>query len=536
MILRIEDEFSRDEKLPSEAARVESGAGDEAVRQDALLTGLLKPVEDVSDTDTDNSSGGDYCIIDADSSGDPKMFNSPVRGCWHHNWEDCEDDSAERGSNGVSGAKLLDSPNGNAVFMLPSSNCDIISDVAADGTSILPDCTQPSLNEPEQCSGLPHSPQQAANSCAKETASNLESSDVRDAPPLCRGEKWQQSFSCNLVLGMDHRASECVLSDKKLYIFGCYTNKYGHKKKIAESRSQCSQIHRTAPEDTPKKYDVSVEIANRSDLESALVSAMVRLLGFETGPSGRDDVMIPFRDVMGVHRRRYLLAHKAVELFLISGRSLFLAFQTTELRNSFCAELLKKCPHIASLDICVSVESSDDIFLTTPLGMTPLAAYWYHRQNQLARSPLTGAGILSASGATVPLHVASLQGATDRWVRGLMSNFEYIMTLNTYSGRSYNDWAQYPVFPWVLKDYTSDTLDLNDVSVFRDLSKPMGALHEVREKEARNKYELLQHQASRTGKNLSDDEMEEDMTQPISPFHYGTHYSSTAAVLHFMVR
>lgn len=31
------------------------------------------------------------------------------------------------------------------------------------------------------------------------------------------------------------------------------------------------------------------------------------------------------------------------------------------------------------------------------------------------------------------------------------------------------------VFPWVLADYTSEALDLNDPASFRDLSKPVGA-------------------------------------------------------------
>jgi hypothetical protein len=35
--------------------------------------------------------------------------------------------------------------------------------------------------------------------------------------------------------------------------------------------------------------------------------------------------------------------------------------------------------------------------------------------------------------------------------------------------------TQYPVFPWVLADYTSEELDLTRPEVFRDLSKPMGA-------------------------------------------------------------
>lgn len=45
---------------------------------------------------------------------------------------------------------------------------------------------------------------------------------------------------------------------------------------------------------------------------------------------------------------------------------------------------------------------------------------------------------------------------TQRWVRGEISNFQYLMHLNTLAGRSYNDLSQYPVFPWVLADYDAE--------------------------------------------------------------------------------
>ena len=48
------------------------------------------------------------------------------------------------------------------------------------------------------------------------------------------------------------------------------------------------------------------------------------------------------------------------------------------------------------------------------------------------------------------------------------------------AGRTYNDLNQYPVFPWVLADYQSEVLDLNSPATFRDLSKPVGALHPKR--------------------------------------------------------
>ena len=42
---------------------------------------------------------------------------------------------------------------------------------------------------------------------------------------------------------------------------------------------------------------------------------------------------------------------------------------------------------------------------------------------------------------------------TEKWKNGLIGNFEYIMFLNHISNRSVLNPAQYPVFPWVLKNY-----------------------------------------------------------------------------------
>ncbi|KAL7977800.1 hypothetical protein Chor_010752 [Crotalus horridus] len=88
-----------------------------------------------------------------------------------------------------------------------------------------------------------------------------------------------------------------------------------------------------------------------------------------------------------------------------------------------------------------------------------------------------------------------------KWVYREISNFEYLIQLNTIAGRTYNDLSQYPVFPWILQDYLSETLDLNNPAVFRDL------------------YESF-----------------EDPTGMIDKFHYGTHYSNAAGVMHYLIR
>jgi hypothetical protein len=40
--------------------------------------------------------------------------------------------------------------------------------------------------------------------------------------------------------------------------------------------------------------------------------------------------------------------------------------------------------------------------------------------------------------------------STDLWKKRKLSNFDYLMALNRMAGRTFNDIAQYPVFPWIL--------------------------------------------------------------------------------------
>lgn len=48
------------------------------------------------------------------------------------------------------------------------------------------------------------------------------------------------------------------------------------------------------------------------------------------------------------------------------------------------------------------------------------------------------------------------------------------MWLNIYGGRSFNDLTQYPVFPWIITNYKTDSLiQKND---YRNLGIPMGMM------------------------------------------------------------
>lgn len=123
----------------------------------------------------------------------------------------------------------------------------------------------------------------------------------------------------------------------------------------------------------------------------------------------------------------------------------------------------------------------------------------------------------------------SQENMLQKWRYGSISNYEYLMYLNNIADRSFNDLTQYPVFPWVLKDYTSESLDLTNPDSFRDLSKPIGALS--LERLARLKQRCKEMNAATTGFT------KEENTKPEQPvFLYGSHYSTPAFVSFYLVR
>ncbi|CAL5381631.1 unnamed protein product [Camellia sinensis] len=173
-----------------------------------------------------------------------------------------------------------------------------------------------------------------------------------------------------------------------------------------------------------------------------------------------------------IYSRRYLLRRSSLELFMVDRSNYFFDFGSTEgRRNAYRAIVHARPPHL------------NNIYLAT------------QRPDQLLKRTQL----------------------MERWARWEISNFEYLMQLNTLAGRSYNDITQYPVFPWILSDYCSRSLDLENPSSYRDLSKPIGALNADRLKKFQERYSSF------------DD--------PVIPkFHYGSHYSSAGTVLYYLVR
>jgi len=108
-------------------------------------------------------------------------------------------------------------------------------------------------------------------------------------------------------------------------------------------------------------------------------------------------------------------------------------------------------------------------------------------------------------------------GAQRLWMRRQLSTLSYLSMVNSAGSRTPCDLSQYPVLPWTLPCAADDPGDATEPKQVRDLSKPIGATNPQRAEEIAMRYaEWL------------DDET--------PPFHHGTHYSSSAVVMYFLVR
>ena len=179
------------------------------------------------------------------------------------------------------------------------------------------------------------------------------------------------------------------------------------------------------------------------------------------------------QDLSGVYKKQVVDTRTGLELVLTTGESVLLNFFKEEERESFCGKLLRLRDKLC--------KDRPDILFD---------------------------GAKSVEKA----------GFTEAWCSHSMSTMDYLLALNMLSSRSFGNSSQYPVFPWILKDYTSDKLSTNSEEVYRDLTKSVGMIGDP-DRAATFRQRILQ----------------EDITG-IGHFNYGSHYSSPGIVLQFNVR
>ncbi|CAN6454099.1 unnamed protein product [Victoria cruziana] len=201
---------------------------------------------------------------------------------------------------------------------------------------------------------------------------------------------------------------------------------------------QCEAIEKQKPQEDLVNVDPEKVCSGTTDGMSSLHKSLLHKLPDKIKRHHRWNLC----KIKAVHSTRYLLRHTAIEIYFSDSVSpVFFNFQSSK--------------HAKDVGTFIVSSRNETLY---PKGST-------RDKND----------IIHFVDRRVALEKA--EKAREIWRRREISNFEYLMVLNTLAGRSYNDLTQYPIFPWVIADYSSEKLDLNKSSTFRDLTKPVGALN-----------------------------------------------------------
>ena len=248
------------------------------------------------------------------------------------------------------------------------------------------------------------------------------------------------------------------------------------------------------------------------------------------------NLKINYKDIKYILFRNYFYQETAIELYTLSNKSYFLNFKNNKEKEKFRDDILN-----------------------------------HETFRKIIGKDFTGKKILgyekSFDAKTKSLKVKEIM---KEWKNNNISTLRYLMYLNIFSGRSFNDLTQYPVIPWIITNYHNDEITSEN---FRDLSIPMGMLS-VNEKSINRKelflefYESLKKDfkeanedfnykefLNKGGEYLEQYELKKNKKKRGSkialgldendackiqinqiPFFYGTHYSCPTFVCHFLVR
>uniref|UniRef100_A0A7N0ZQG3 Uncharacterized protein n=2 Tax=Kalanchoe fedtschenkoi TaxID=63787 RepID=A0A7N0ZQG3_KALFE len=306
-------------------------------------------------------------------------------------------------------------------------------------------------------------------------------------------EKIRFRYNCERVVGLDKHDGIFLIGEYCLYIIenfyidetGCICEKEGEDELSVIDQALGVKKDVTGSSDFQIKSTSSWGVTAKSCVGG-------RAWAFNGGAWGKEKVCTggtvphPWRmwKLNSVHemlKRDYQLRPVAIEIFSMDGCNDLLVFHKREREEVFKNLVAMNLPRNTMLDTTISGSAKQE-------------------SNEGSR-----------------LFKIMAKSFSKRWQNGEISNLQYLMHLNTLAGRGYSDLTQYPVFPWVLADYESDSLDLTNPKTFRKLDKPMGCQTLEGEDEFKKRYE-------------SWDDPE------VPKFHYGSHYSSAGIVLFYLLR
>ena len=219
---------------------------------------------------------------------------------------------------------------------------------------------------------------------------------------------------------------------------------------------------------------------------------------------------IPYNSIEFILRRRYFYKRNAIEIFTVNKKSYF--FRIEEKKFKSFIDNIKHYMKSTIEDIYIEYSKIDD-----KIGI-------YNKQR-----------FLSLNNGFIPLaskqQEMNIKNIYEKWTKWKISSLKMLMMINLYGSRTYHDLNQYPVFPWIITDYSSDQLppllnnEKEENQLIRLFGTPMGMM-ELSEGGKNRRENYIEHWKSG----------EEDTEKEDNYDRYRSHYSTSLYATYYLVR
>ena len=215
---------------------------------------------------------------------------------------------------------------------------------------------------------------------------------------------------------------------------------------------------------------------------------------------------IPYNQIAFVLKRRYFFKTIALEIYTLRNKSYYFKFNDKNIKKIYDNIKHKMKSTIEDIQIEYSKVDSKIGFI-----------------NNNDNSNL----FINTNMLMLKKKDMNLKYLYEKWSTWEMSTFKFLMLINIYANRSLNDINQYPVFPWIITNYSEKDYKslLNDKNLIRPFGVPMGMM-DITEGAQNRKNNFLEHWQS----------MEEDEEKSPNYDRYGTHYCTSLYVSYYLVR
>ena len=178
----------------------------------------------------------------------------------------------------------------------------------------------------------------------------------------------------------------------------------------------------------PKKYNKELINENQRNQDTKIVERRIK-----------KKLIILYSEIEQIIERRFLLMWQGIEIFLKNGKSYFFNI----LDDSKCQKIL-------------------EVF-----------------KNNI---------VLSKKLITKDKFERDINFIQNEWINNRIDTYEYLLLINKYSTRTYNDANQYLVFPWLLKDYKKlNEINDNKYEILKYINQMLGFNLEIEENEIKEK-------------------------------------------------